>query len=80
MFLGIRDACALGAAAAAVDIHDGNFIRGSAALRSKFPVLKNQVEIPGRPDLQWSLLEMIVHLNDAERWTRERIADWLDSL
>jgi hypothetical protein len=27
-----------------------------------------------------SVHDVIIHLNDTDRWTRERIADWLDTL
>lgn len=30
-----------------------------------------------RPDPVWAVIQ---HLNDAHKWTREQIADWLDSL
>lgn len=32
------------------------------------------------PDRNIPIAVLIVHLNDVHRWTRERIADWLDSL
>ena len=28
----------------------------------------------------FSVIQLIIHLNDHHKWTRERIADWLDSL
>jgi hypothetical protein len=30
--------------------------------------------------LRFSLVTAITHLNDAHRWTRERIADWVETL
>jgi hypothetical protein len=27
-----------------------------------------------------SVLDMVIHLNDSHRWTREQVADWLDTL
>lgn len=31
-------------------------------------------------DIQLQQMVMVVHLNDRHRWTRERIADWVDTI
>lgn len=50
-----------------------------------FPMLYRQGECPGRtpvcgyrdPAPVW---ELVMHLNDYHEWTREEIADWVDTL
>lgn len=37
-------------------------------------------EHSNEPPLSSLLLDMILHLNDDHHWTREEIADWLDTL
>lgn len=51
----------------------------------KLPGIKQKM--PECPDLKcgvkesdWTLRGMIMHLNDSHKWTREKIADWLDEL
>lgn len=45
------------------------------------PAINRSVEFPcacGR--LPGSVLDAVIHLNDGDRWSREAIADWLDTL
>lgn len=42
--------------------------------------IENGVRLGDRRRYVDSLWNMIQHLNDDHKWTRERIADWLDSL
>jgi len=77
---GAQAVCALGAAAVGENIDvisEASFIEQTAELRARFPVLRNLLEMPRN---RWSVMEAIIHLNDSRRWSRERIADWLDAL
>jgi len=77
---GEHGACALGAAAVAegLSVSEGTtLITQTDKLRGRFPVLSNLLEMPRN---RWSVMEAIIHLNDSRRWSRERIADWLDAL
>src|SRR6266702_918790 len=71
----IRDelACALVAARLAIGL--------DKALLSEFPVLYEPVDKCPSCSLeyQFGLSQMVVHLNDDHRWTRERIADWIEA-
>lgn len=73
--------CALRAACDAVGIHDrleGLFNYSELAVH--FPLLRTlhqSCPVCGRRD---DLMFVSYHLNDAHHWTRERIADWVESL
>ena len=75
--------CALGAAYDAIgELHRGQGYDWSWACR-RFPVLKVLDGSRGRPKcfLCGTFVESIIpHLNDFHRWTRERIADWIQTL
>lgn len=48
---------------------------------SSLPGLNEIVQLPcNKHDWTATLDRAIMHLNDVDRWTREQIADWLDSL
>jgi len=53
-------------------------------LKKLFPALKEIVTCPVcaklDKDRSSTLDRMIIHLNDEHRWTREEVADWLESL
>jgi len=49
-----------------------------AALEKLFPILNSKVRDPENRNAKWKLGPLIVCLNDRRRWSRERIADWLD--
>jgi hypothetical protein len=53
-------------------------------LHKLFPALKEMVTCPVcaklDKDRSSALDRMIIHLNDEHRWTREQVADWLESL
>ena len=80
--------CALGAAAEGmfgpleqqVDVYIAD------ALRREFPALHcylpsgRCVQCPDCKETSWLWDVVGRHLNDAHAWTRERIADWLDTL
>ena len=69
-------ACALGAAA----IGRGLILprhNKPAALEKAFPILNSDVRDPQNRKAKWKLGPLIVCLNDARGWSRERIADWL---
>ena len=82
----IASACALGAAAivigALVDYKSCESLAAYNALRDAFPELTaHRSPPPSAPFLQnWTLLNQIIWLNDCTDWTREQIADWVESL
>lgn len=46
-----------------------------------FPELKQRVNIPCGCEMCYNNIgDIIVHLNDKERWSREKIADWLEGI
>lgn len=59
--------CAIGAAM------DGSGAQTDFALETLFPVLNNTFKFE-------KLMRRIVNLNDHFGWSRERIADWIDTL
>jgi len=69
--------CALGAAALAVgfEYDRANFTPSvfSYRLHRQFPELQDRIE-------ETLLMNKIIALNDDRGWSREKIADWLDSL
>lgn len=80
--------CALGAAwegrggniSEILEVDIGTKERVYTELRQGFPVLATRVACP--TDLTWEtrMLRMIEWLNDHDHWTRERIAEWIDTL
>ena len=76
--------CALRAAADAIGLAD--FKQGRrrildyAQLRCVFPILNEQRICPVLPHYSDDMLAVIWHLNDDHRWTRERIADWVETV
>lgn len=73
----VLSTCALGGAWEAIDrnVDDCDV----TALRENFPILRKMVSIPNRK-MRGSLHEAIVNLNDAQRWSRKRIADWVATI
>lgn len=53
---------------------------GGAAVRDKLSKLLDLEQRSKCPDCTYSfkLYRLVVHLNDTHKWTRERIADWLE--
>lgn len=49
-------------------------------LNESFPILKRSVELPCECMWSWSLMHAIQHMNDDHHWTRERIADWVETV
>lgn len=82
--------CALGAAYDAVRLARGDSIefeanhglctgQAAAELRQRFsPSLNKLLPVPGIPKNSAEVLFIIPHLNDGLKWSRERIADWLE--
>lgn len=66
--------CALGAAA--IVVSDGNL----CLLTSKFPILSRIVTGPICAQMTAPIDLIIVRLNDDCLWSREKIADWVESL
>lgn len=83
--------CALGAACDALGIRQGNDDDFSThALGVEFPYLYAAVRCPACRSVQgvWRRLfneeydveDVIIHLNDDHKWTRQRIADWVATI
>jgi hypothetical protein len=70
-------ACALGDAAIGRGVTLPR-LNKPAALQKLFPILDSKVRDPENRNAKWKLGPLIVCLNDRRRWSRERIADWLD--
>lgn len=68
-----HSSCALGAAMIAVGYHN------CQGLKALFPITASIVRCPSCGD-SWCLVDCIIHLNDAHRWTRGQIADWVETL
>lgn len=84
-----RSTCALGAACDALGmLATPQFPYGPPTsdraideLEALYPqLLTVDVPCPACGDGDRILLSIIVHLNDDHRWTRERIADWVETL
>jgi hypothetical protein len=81
--------CALGAALDGIEYAFDPSALHMKAIRKSWPEVMNKAVCPchkekpkkfpdcGVPD---SLSHIIVHLNDDHKWTREAIAEWIDSL
>jgi len=78
--------CALGAACVAIGKPYLNRDEGIEALVEQWPELKFKVDWPANTahsypgDPQRDLQTIIIALNDQYNWTREAIADWIDTL
>lgn len=46
----------------------------------KFPVLEYAVQSPVDAEMEDSLFNIISDLNDVRNWTREQIADWVETV
>lgn len=73
-----ESSCALGAAWDS----SGQIIptepNGYNELEAIFPVLKQEVSHPVHKELVKSLRNVIIGLNDHQRWSREAIAEWVE--
>ncbi len=70
--------CALGAALEAIGKLDER--DPDQQLRNRFGNdVTELVECPLCEGYRYNLLGLVAHLNDEHRWTRERIADWLET-
>ena len=74
LFWKIRWACALGAARDAVHLTESG-----TGFRDLFPISWELIPCPVCAKVGL-LAASIVHLNDDQRWTRERIADFVESV
>ncbi len=81
-FVEVQATCALGAAleaAGKLEIHGEIWQQGDIWQQFQFP----ELEVVGVcPDCKarGKLGQLIPHLNDTHRWTRERIAGWVDEV
>lgn len=63
-------------------LHSGGYNDSGKLLTEAIPALGQKVPSPctciiTRPQV---VKDLIIHLNDGHKWTREKIADWLDTL
>lgn len=78
--------CALGAAADAIGIPAAVDDRGPGVpyseLRQRFPILNKSVAHPFKDDSewQWQVCDVIWTLNDAQTWTRDQAAEWVETI
>ena len=75
--------CALGAALEAIgglDEDDPLSVKHNLLLRRRFPVLLQPLSCPAcGGDIGGDEMSL-AHLNDTHKWSRERIADWLETV
>src|SRR5262245_27605753 len=72
--------CAMGAAYHAGGlIHSHTFLVPDSEARQTFPVLAKKVPIPDGT-LVADLEEVVIHLFEWKKWTREQIADWVETI
>lgn len=85
---GDDNTCAVGAAGLAIGLKY-NPMQYVTEIREAFPLLKQSVQNPvkcddvscGRPHrILNSVGATIIHLNDSHNWSREKIADWVQSV
>jgi hypothetical protein len=69
--------CALGSAAKAMGIQITTAYEAEDTLKELFPIFECEQE-PPVPMPVVDLYTIIMELNDAYRWSRERIADWVE--
>jgi hypothetical protein len=72
--------CALGAALDAVGYEMFGEDPTSEELVTHIGLELVAVASPAHPGLERPLIDVIINLNDHERWSREQIADWLESI
>lgn len=74
--------CAMGAALDACgvlgDVRSNSEVVVAAAAR--WPCVLQDVECPIDADAHGALVCIVVHLNDDHHWTREQIADWVETI
>lgn len=56
-----------------------NYADSGTLLRSVLPALSIFTQCP-HCEVKVSLERVVIHLNDSVKWSRERVADWLDTL
>lgn len=75
--------CALGAAAEALGILDTEAIGGGYTAKAPVEWKAFVLQTVQCPECHYSIDKVdacIVHLNNEHRWSRERIADWVEAL
>lgn len=77
--------CALGAAGEAVGLNlkESFGYDPYVSLLAEWPILRDPVTLPKRPTHPESVMildDAITYLNDWQRWTREAIADWVQTI
>lgn len=79
---GTHGSCALRAATDALGLHDSvrSGLLDYSGLIERFSELLQHVHCPGCAALEDQLIVTIFHLNDSHRWTREKIADFVETV
>jgi hypothetical protein len=72
------ESCAIGAALDAIGRLP--FATDESSAYRHWPILYRTIEHPIHYHLETDVLNAITDLNDEERWTREQIADWVDTI
>jgi hypothetical protein len=81
MFWNQHGSCALGAASEAIGTHGVADADPYSSLSRRFPVLTHLVQLPGSQKVEcYPLLGVIIHLNDAKGWSREAIAEYVETI
>ena len=71
--------CALAAASDAIGLHRGVWVK-YGALIERFPILTQPAIYPCGCHADVDVESIICHLNDTCHWSREAIADWVQTL
>ncbi len=71
--------CALGAARIAAGLGDHCAVDCYSVLAYRWPVLYRMVANPVAGRMEY-VVDAIWSLNDVHRWTREQIADWIETI
>lgn len=73
--------CALGAAGCGAGIDTISPAAAYGILKDRFPILRETIRRESSPSRYgWDVCETIFTLNDMYRWSRERIADWVEQV
>lgn len=74
--------CALGSALDAINELDSdkNTLEACEILQERFNVDMSEIHLSPIKGVMGELKEVIVYLNDTTKWSREKIADWVDSV
>jgi len=69
-----------GAAPTAHQVAGTSYNDSGSLLSAPLPALATRVQCPHCDTWSGAIDQTVIHLNDSAKWTREQVADWLDSL